>query len=166
MRYIGCKNNLLSYIEAVTLSNCSREGVFCDLFAGTHTVAAHFKKLGFQIISNDLLYVAYVFGRALIQNNDKPAFCQLTNLSTAYSSNLFDEVDNYSKTLNYLNLLEGTSDGLSLITTVQVEVTIINVSTFLTETEIKLMQLDNKLKLGYRINALPNQNIIFSYFPF
>lgn len=111
MRYIGCKNNLLSHIEAVTLSNCDQDGVFCDLFAGTHTVAAHFKKLGFQIISNDLLYLAYVFGRALIQNNDKPAFSRLTNLPETYSSNLFDEVGNYSKTLSYLNQLEGTSDG-------------------------------------------------------
>ncbi len=111
MRYIGCKNNLLSHIEAVTLSNCGQENVFCDLFAGTHTVAAHFKKLGFQIISNDLLYVAYVFGRALIQNNEKPIFSQLGNLPAVHSSNLFDNASNYSKTLNYLNYLEGTSDG-------------------------------------------------------
>ena len=111
MRYIGCKNNLLSHIEAVTLSNCDPEGVFCDLFAGTHTVAAHFKKRGFQIISNDLLYVAYVFGRALIQNNDKPTFNQLTNLPETHSSNLLDTAGNYFKTLNYLSQLEGTSDG-------------------------------------------------------
>ena len=49
-------------------THCPQEGVFCDLFAGTNSVAAHFKRLGFQIISNDLLYLAYVFGRALIQN--------------------------------------------------------------------------------------------------
>lgn len=111
MRYIGCKNNLLSHIEAVTLNNCGREEVFCDLFAGTHAVAAHFKKLGFQIISNDLLYVAYVFGRALIQNNERPDFRQLTNLPETYSSNLFDGTNNYFKTLNYLNQLEEVSDG-------------------------------------------------------
>lgn len=111
MRYIGCKNNLLSYIEAVTLSRCDQANVFCDLFAGTHTVAAHFKKLGFEIISNDLLYVAYVFGRALIENNEKPTFSQLTNLSKTYPSTLFDGVSNYLNTLNYLNQLEGTSDG-------------------------------------------------------
>ena len=111
MRYIGRKNNLLPHIETVVLSNCDQKGVFCDLFAGTHVVAAHFKKLGFQIISNDLLYVAYVFGRALIQNNDKPTFSHLVNLPETYSSNLFDEAGNYSKTLNYLNQLKGTSDG-------------------------------------------------------
>ena len=111
MRYIGRKNNLLSDIETVVLSNCDQKGVFCDLFAGTHVVAAHFKKLGFQIISNDLLYVAYVFGRALIQNNDKPTFSQLVNLPETYSANLFDEAGNYSKALNSLNQLDGTSDG-------------------------------------------------------
>lgn len=111
MRYIGCKNNLLSYIEAVTLSKCEQANVFCDLFAGTHAVAAHFKKLGFQIISNDLLYVAYVFGRALIQNSEKHTFSQLTNLPEAHSSNLFDGKSNYLKALNYLNQLEGTSEG-------------------------------------------------------
>lgn len=111
MRYIGCKNNLLSYIEAVTLSNCGQDGVFCDLFAGTHTVAAHFKKLGFQIISNDQLYLAYVFGRALIQNSEKPTFSLLTNLPETDSANLFDGISNYLKAINYLNQLEGTSDG-------------------------------------------------------
>ena len=111
MRYIGCKNNLLSYIEKVTLKHSPQKGVFCDLFAGTHSVAAHFKKLGFQIISNDLLYLAYVFGRALIQNNDKPTFSQLTDLPTVAPSRLFDGVDAYLKTLNYLNQLHPVSDG-------------------------------------------------------
>ena len=111
MRYIGCKNNLLPYIESVVFNKCDREGIFCDLFAGTHTVAAHFKKLGFQIVSNDMLYMAYIFGRALIQNNEKPTFCQLTDLPTTHSSSLFDGSSNYYKTLNYLNHLEGTSDG-------------------------------------------------------
>ena len=111
MRYIGCKNNLLARIEAVVQNNCPQEGIFCDLFAGTHSVAAHFKKLGFQIISNDLLYVAYVFGRALIENNNKPTFSQLANLPKSDSSNLFDGMDNYFKTLDYLNHLEGGSEG-------------------------------------------------------
>ena len=111
MRYIGCKNNLLSSIEEVVRKHCVKEDVFCDLFAGTHSVAAHFKRLGFQIISNDLLYLAYVFGRALIQNSDNPAFSRLKNLPTAHSSILFDGMDTYLKGLNYLNQLDGTSDG-------------------------------------------------------
>ena len=111
MRYIGCKNNLLPTIEEVVRKHCVQDGVFCDLFAGTNSVAAHFKRLGFQIISNDLLYLAYVFGRALIQNSDEPTFSHLTNLPTVHPSNLFDGMDSYLKTLNYLNQLDGTSDG-------------------------------------------------------
>lgn len=92
-------------------THCPQEGVFCDLFAGTHSVAAHFKRLGFQIISNDLLYLAYVFGRALIQNSNELTFSKLTELPAVHSSNLFDGTDAYLKALNYLNQLEGTSDG-------------------------------------------------------
>ncbi len=111
MRYIGRKTNLLPYIEDVVLKNTSRKGVFCDLFAGTHSVAAHFKKLGFQIISNDLLCLAYVFGRALIQNNEVPTFSRLTNLPNASPTGLFDGMEAYLRVLNYLNGLEGVSDG-------------------------------------------------------
>lgn len=92
-------------------THCPREGVFCDLFAGTHSVAAHFKRLGFQIISNDLLYLAYVFGRALIQYSHTPAFNKLTELPVAHPSNLFNGMDSYTNVLNYLNQLEATTDG-------------------------------------------------------
>ena len=111
MRYIGRKTNLLTHIEDVILKNTPRKGVFCDLFAGTHSVAAHFKKLGFQIISNDLLYLAYVFGRALIQSNHKPTFPKLMNLPDARPAGLFDGMETYLKVLNYLNRLDGISDG-------------------------------------------------------
>ena len=94
MRYIGCKNNLLPYIdEVVRQAGCSG-GVLCDLFAGTHSVAVHFKKRGFQILSNDLLFLAYVFGRALIQNNRQPTFERLGG-----------------PPWNHLNRLNGISDG-------------------------------------------------------
>ena len=111
MRYIGRKTSLLPYIEDLVLKNTSRTGVFCDIFAGTHSVAAHFKKLGFQIISNDLLCLAYVFGRALIQNNEEPAFSALPNLPNTPSGGLFDGMRAYLRVLNYLNGLEGVSDG-------------------------------------------------------
>ena len=111
MRYIGRKTNLLPYIEDVVLKNTSQTGVFCDLFAGTHSVAAHFKKLGFQIISNDLLCLAYIFGRALIQSNGKPTFAKMKNLPDTSPSSLFDGMETYLKVLNYLNRLDGISDG-------------------------------------------------------
>ncbi len=111
MRYIGRKTNLLPYIEDLVWKNTSQKGIFCDLFAGTHSVAAHFKKLGFQIISNDLLCLAYVFGRALIQNNTDPTFTKLTTLPKVSPSSLFDGMETYLKVLSYLNRLDGISDG-------------------------------------------------------
>ena len=93
------------------LENCPRQGILCDLFAGTHSVAAHFKKLGFQIISNDLLHLAYVFGRALVQNSGKPTFSHLTDLPEVRPTGLFDESTSYLKVLNYLNQLDGDSNG-------------------------------------------------------
>ena len=111
MRYIGRKTNLLPYIEDVVLKNTSRKGIFCDLFAGTHSVAAHFKKLGFQIISNDLLCLAYIFGRALIQSNAKPTFAKMRNLPDTSPSSLSGGMETYLKVLNYLNRLDRISDG-------------------------------------------------------
>ncbi len=111
MRYIGRKTNLLPYIEDIVLKNTSRKGVFCDLFAGTHSVAAHFKKLGFQIISNDLLCLAYIFGRALIQSNSKPTFAKMRNLPDTSPSSLSGGMETYLRVLNYLNRLDRISDG-------------------------------------------------------
>lgn len=111
MRYIGRKTNLLPYIEDVVWKNTSQKGIFCDLFAGTHSVAAHFKKLGFQIVSNDLLYLGYVFGRALIQSNELPTLSKLTYLPDTRAPGLIDGMDTYLKVLNYLNRLDSVSDG-------------------------------------------------------
>ena len=93
------------------LENCPQQEFFFDIFAGTHSVAAHFKKLGFQIVSNDLLHLAYVFGRALVENNDDPIFSHLTNLPEVRPTGLFDGTTPYLKVLNYLNQLDGDSGG-------------------------------------------------------
>ena len=75
MRFIGCKLNLLPYIERLVTETLGiKEGVFCDIFAGTATVGAHFKKRGFQIISNDLLELSAAFQHALIANSTEPEF--------------------------------------------------------------------------------------------
>ena len=83
MRYIGSKSNLLSHIEGVVDNLGVKEGIFCDLFAGTACVAAHFKRRGFQIISNDLLELSYAFQQALIVNNEEPEFAVLLSRHSA-----------------------------------------------------------------------------------
>jgi len=56
MRFIGCKENLLDFIETFVKQKDIKGNVFCDLFSGTGSVAKHFKKLGYKIISSDLLF--------------------------------------------------------------------------------------------------------------
>ena len=109
MRYIGCKLNLLPYIEhLVTETLGVGEGVFCDLFAGTATVGAHFKKQGFQIISNDLLELSAAFQHALIANNAEPAFSGIIDtLGDVGDTNLFTSPSPYNQVIAWLNCLPG-----------------------------------------------------------
>lgn len=109
MRYIGCKLNLLPYIEhLVTETLGVREGVFCDLFAGTATVGAHFKKQGFQIIANDLLELSAAFQHALIANNAAPAFSGIIDtLGDVGDTNLFTSLSPYNQVIAWLNCLPG-----------------------------------------------------------
>ena len=97
MRYIGSKSNLLSHIEGVVDNLGVKKGIFCDLFAGTACVATHFKRRGFQIISNDLLELSYVFQQALIANNEEPQFAALlSRRSVMYSGDsLFANLSPY-----------------------------------------------------------------------
>ena len=109
MRFIGCKLNLMPYIERLVTETLGiREGVFCDLFAGTATVGAHFKKRGFQIISNDLLELSAAFQHALIANNTEPQFAGIIDtLGDVRNGNLFTSVSPYNKVVAWLNSLPG-----------------------------------------------------------
>ena len=49
MRFIGCKENILDFIENYIKQKDIKGNVFCDLFAGTSSVAKRFKKLGYKI---------------------------------------------------------------------------------------------------------------------
>ena len=108
MRYIGSKLNLLSHIEEVVDNLGVKKGIFCDLFAGTACVAAHFKRRGFQIISNDLLELSYAFQRALIANNEEPQFAGIVEtLGDVQGDSLFANLSPYHKVIAWLNCLPG-----------------------------------------------------------
>src|SRR3989344_4491624 len=77
MRFIGCKENLLEFIETFVKQKDISGNVFCDLFSGTASVAKHFKKLGYKIISSDLLYFSYVLQKVYIEQNQYPKFAKL-----------------------------------------------------------------------------------------
>lgn len=67
LNYIGSKKQLLSWIEETINSHLSKpfsQTVFCDLFAGTHSVGKHFSKKVRKVISNDLECYSNIIGKA------------------------------------------------------------------------------------------------------
>jgi len=75
MRYYGCKEKLLYFIESgVEKTGINHGSVFCDLFSGTTTVARYFKSKGYTTFANDMLEFSYSLARAYIQNNIYPEF--------------------------------------------------------------------------------------------
>ena len=89
MRFIGCKKNLLSNIDAVISENIpyKKEAVFCDIFSGTGSVARYFKNK-YRIFSNDSLYFSYVLQKATVENNITPTFSKLKSVFLIQSLSL------------------------------------------------------------------------------
>ena len=54
-RYLGCKHQLLDFLDEIVKNNCQKANSFVDLFAGTGVVANHFHKKGMKVVLNDLL---------------------------------------------------------------------------------------------------------------
>ena len=73
MNYIGSKKYLLNFIETVINNEVNSLGnkVFCDLFAGTGTVGAHFKNKVQKVIANDIEPYAYTLIYNAIKNSTK-----------------------------------------------------------------------------------------------
>lgn len=78
MNYIGSKLNLLDFIEQ-TIQDFTKEDTqtFCDIFSGTGVVAKHFKKMGYNVIANDIQYFSYAILKAVIENNEPFQFKNL-----------------------------------------------------------------------------------------
>jgi|694.fasta_scaffold01993_42 adenine-specific DNA-methyltransferase len=104
MNYIGSKLRLLEFLDESITSIVDKDcKTFCDLFAGTGIVGKHFKKLGYEIISNDLQYYSYVLNRHLIVNND---YLNFTNLNNLIPNLLESELKNKSNIVcDYLSKL-------------------------------------------------------------
>jgi len=110
MRFIGCKENLLDFIETFVKQKDIRGNTFCDLFAGTGSVAKRFKKLGYKIISSDLLYFSYVLQKVYIEQNQYPKFVKLLKhlKIDPVEESLFTSDNQSAKDIvKYLNNLEG-----------------------------------------------------------
>lgn len=110
MRFIGCKENLLNFIETFVKQKDIKGNIFCDLFAGTGSVAKHFKKLGYKIISSDLLYFSFVLQKVYIEQNQYPKFVKLLKhlkINPIEETLFTSESQNAKEIIKYLNNLEG-----------------------------------------------------------
>jgi len=110
MRFIGCKENLLGFIEAFIKEKDIKGNVFCDLFAGTTSVGKHLKKLGYKIITTDLLYFSYVLQKVYLEQNQYPKFLKLLNylkINPVEETLFTSESQNAQEVIKYLNNLEG-----------------------------------------------------------
>jgi adenine-specific DNA-methyltransferase len=80
INYIGSKIKLLPWIEQVVADFSKKtleESVFCDLFAGTHSVGKWFKPKVKQCISNDLEFYSFCFGKSYIERNSELSSVEL-----------------------------------------------------------------------------------------
>lgn len=77
MRYIGSKTSSLPRLSAI-LSQVSEPGaVLCDPFAGTCTVARHFKAEGFSVITGDRLHASFVLQKTYVRLRKAPRFSKV-----------------------------------------------------------------------------------------
>lgn len=78
MNYIGSKLLLLKFLEeSIEKVVDKKPHVFCDLFAGTGAVGAHFKRKGYKIIANDIQYYSFVLNKQYIANHKLLKFQKL-----------------------------------------------------------------------------------------
>ena len=77
MRYIGSKLNLLTEIRLIVNNQAPGSKIFCDLFAGTGVVGREFKATH-QIISNDILYFAFILNVAYNGLPARPRFSKIS----------------------------------------------------------------------------------------
>lgn len=71
MRFIGGKTLILPYIIELIRKKTIDVKSISDVFAGSGAVSREFKNLGYNVISNDLMYFSYVLLRGTIGINSK-----------------------------------------------------------------------------------------------
>ena len=110
MKYIGNKQRLLDFIDnVIQKEGLPQKGIFIDIFTGTTSVAQHYKKKGYKIISNDFMTYSYVFQQAYIKNNQVPKFNNLLQ-SRNFNINPTSLKSKYGAlkiVIDYLNRLPG-----------------------------------------------------------
>lgn len=105
MRYLGNKTRMINNIDAFISELGIKGNVFCDLFAGSSSVADYFKDK-YQIIANDLLASSCVFAEAKIKNGSTPKFMKFkkeygTDPFTYFTNKEYEFSENHFIWMNY-----------------------------------------------------------------
>ena len=79
MRLIGNKTKLLGEIEGLLLDRGIEGGTLIDIFAGTSSVGKHFKRLGYKVLSNDILPSCYAQAVASVEVSRLPSCRKFTS---------------------------------------------------------------------------------------
>ena len=98
-RYIGNKTKLLEQITSLASNYLSPGGTVADLMAGTGSVAAEFRRLGYRVIASDIMTYSKWHLYVQLLMNRTPSFEGLSDLSV-------EPECHYVQVLNYLNELE------------------------------------------------------------
>jgi adenine-specific DNA-methyltransferase len=80
---MGAKYKLLDFIVPHIHKNMKHGATFIDLMAGTHSIAYAVKQ-DFNTVSNDIQRYSFIFGKALIENN------QISRVDQRYESDFSD----------------------------------------------------------------------------
>lgn len=74
MRFIGGKTLIIPYIMRMIEEKAINVKSVSDVFSGSGIVSREFKNLGYNVISNDLMYFSYILLRGTIGINSKLEF--------------------------------------------------------------------------------------------
>ena len=89
MRFIGGKTLIMPYILELIKEKTIDVKSISDVFAGSGVVSRELKSLGYDVISNDLMYFSYVLLRGTVGINSKLEFKNLgISEPIAYLNNL------------------------------------------------------------------------------
>ncbi len=112
MKYIGNKTRLLNFIETSFInSGLPKSGTFIDIFGGTGSVGAFFKKKGYRVISNDIMTYSYVLQYVSIAIDEMPPFAKITDDGILGVMNILNDPCLREKGFFYENFAPGGSCG-------------------------------------------------------
>lgn len=116
VNYIGNKEKLASWIISELPL---KKGKVLDLFAGGCSVSYALKLAGYEVLTNDVLYVNYILGKALIENQNVKLKYSVLKKSIPYTliQETYKDIDFLVDTLFYQNEVKELSELIAIAST-------------------------------------------------